>query len=391
MNHYRVEKTIRWIFILAFMGMLIVPFLFANHKPGQISRTENRTLAPSAEPFNEDGSRNEYYLRDVSTWLDDNVGFREELVSQHAEIQYHLFRRLISPIYKMGPEGEWNYVAEQVIPSYQHSNLLSDDEVEMIYRDFKTVNGWLESQGVSFYYLQCWDKQSIYPEQFPRGVNQYGTVSKTDQIVNRLKEDSSIHLIDTKPCLVAGKSQYDTYSRLGDPAHWSNRGAYLGYRETMETIRQDQGVMYPVLQESDYDLGLEDAGFDMPGSIHLPDMQEAFRIRDPKAVVTNEKFTIDADDERDVFYTNTSCGNDTRILIIGDSYIQMSILDDFAESFGETALIWKENISDIINLVDSYHPDIILYEQAERELDFAPLSEAAAAIRSVTREENAQE
>ena len=40
--------------------------------------------------------------------------------------------------------------------------------------------------------MQCWDKQSIYPEYFPKTINQYGDVSACDQVVNGLQDKNSI-------------------------------------------------------------------------------------------------------------------------------------------------------------------------------------------------------
>ena len=58
--------------------------------------------------------------------------------------------------------------------------------------------------------------------------------------------------------------------------------------------------------------------------------------------------------------------NDTCLLIIGDSYFESFIVDDLAESFHETVLIWGDYLSDYKAIVDEYSPDIIIIEAAER-------------------------
>lgn len=370
-------KFLRRMFIAVFMIMLYLPLLFVNRTPGQVSREENRKLADRPRLHKSDGTWNDQYFSDVSTWFNDNVGFRSEFISQYAGLQYNIFHNLISEDYRTGPRGEWNYVGEKVLPTYQHINLYTDDEVEKIYSSFCTVNQYLNAKNIQFYYMQCWDKQSIYPEQFPQSVNQYGTVSRTDQILNRLKEDRSLQVVDTKQNLIDKKKEYATYSKYGDPTHWSNRGAYIGYLQLMNTINQNNSNQFRVLKESDYNLSLIDKGADMLGGIHQKDMEESFEIRNPKAKLTNEKLTVAADDERDAFYTNDQCGNHKKVLIIGDSYIQMFIRDDIAESFYETAQVWKYHIADIKDLVEAYQPDIVIYEEAEREEDFSFINKAA--------------
>ena len=39
-------------------------------------------------------------------------------------------------------------------------------------------------------------------------------------------------------------------------------------------------------------------------------------------------------------------------------------------------------MSDLKNLVEEYHPDIIVYEQAEREQSFSPIVNAAESLKS---------
>lgn len=373
-------RMMKKTFIAIFLIMLTLPLIFVNLKPGQVSRYENRKLAASAKLYRDNGQLNHQYLRDVTTWFNDNMGFRSLLVSQHARIQYDLFHNLPSSNFRIGPQGEWNWVAEQVLPSYQHLNLFKPEEINTIYKSFVTVNQYLASRHVQFYYVQCWDKQSIYPEYFPTTVNQYGPITKTDQIVNRLKQDPSIALVDTKPRLLEAKERFETYSKFGDATHWADRGAYIGYLQLMQAINEHNEGQYRILQESDYHLNLVDKGTTFQGGIHRVNMSEAFTLKAPAAKLTNDKLSIDAEDRRCAFYTNTKCGNHTKVLIVGDSYIQSFIRDDLAESFYETAQVWKQNIADIQNLVDAYQPDIVIYEQAERELDFNPLIRAAKSI-----------
>lgn len=93
---------------------------------------------------------------------------------------------------------------------------------------------------------------------------------------------------------------------------------------------------------------------------------EEFEIKNPKAVLTNEKLTLYSDDERHRFFTNDEVDNDTRLLVIGDSYFGSFIIDDLAESFHETIMIWGHHLSDVQNIIDSYDADIVVVETAER-------------------------
>lgn len=127
-----------------------------------------------------------------------------------------------------------------------------------------------------------------------------------------------------------------------------------------------------MLDESDYTITLVDRGITLLGGIHEEDYVETFTINNPTGYLSNEKLTLYADEDiRQTFWTNDICGNNTRVLILGDSYMQQFLMDDLAESFYETIelWVWTSNTiaSDIVSIVEEYKPDIVIYEKAERE------------------------
>ena len=152
----------------------------------------------------------------------------------------------------------------------------------------------------------------------------------------------------------------------GDPTHWSNRGAYIGYLDLMDAINRDSDIQYRVLAEDDYDLSLHDYGYTVAGCVHETDYEEAFILLNPGAVINNDLLTLYREDERNLYYVNPFADNSTRLLIIGDSYFGSFIIDDLAESFSETILIWGDYLPNYSSIIDEYQPDIVVVEAAER-------------------------
>lgn len=360
------KKILTFIFCAAFLAMIGLPLIFTNLKDGVISSAENRALAPKASLTKEDGSLNTSFTDDFETWFDDNVGFRAPLVVANARIQYSLFRNIAQSDGALGPEGEFNYITDQILASYQRFDLPDAEETGTIVSAYETVRKYLADQGIAYYYFQCRDKQTIYPEQFPDTVIQYGEKSRTDILMENLAAGSSVRVIDPKQALTDGKAQYQTYSRYGNPAHWTHRGAYIGYLQLMDALNQDAGGRLRVLGENDYDLTLTDQGTDYFVGIHKKEMLEAFRILDPKAAEHSENLTLFQDDARSHYYINESAGNDMTVLILGDSYIYSYILDDLAESFRTTVFIMGEHTESLPELIEAYQPGIVISENAER-------------------------
>lgn len=362
-------KTVQKVFVGLFLLMLVIPLVTTNLRDGKVSTQENRVLTKKASLYTEDGTLNKNFTTDVEAWFNDNVGLRSTMVVANARIQYYVFHVLSNNSdMLLGPHDELNYATESILRDYQHTDLKSEEDLNCIADSFQTVSDYLEQKGIAYYYFQCWDKQSIYPEYFPETVIQYGEVSKTDQLMQTLQKKTSVKVISPKQALTDAKSTCPTYSVWGDATHWTQRGAYIGYRLLMETINSDAEGKYKVLQEQDYDITIKDQGSTLFGGIHREEWLEDFAVRSPKAYLSEEApvcLSQWANRTRKVYY-NDAVDNEDTLLILGDSYFDNFLYDDLAESFHRVVLVWGDYTENIEELVNYYRPAIVVSENAER-------------------------
>ena len=361
-----LKKIYNTIFIVLFLAVLAVPLALTRWESGGVSEDENRTLAAFPEVTVE-GQWNEKFTSQFETWFMDHMGLRSELIAANATLQYKGFDRLLSNSnYHIGPYGDLNYADEEMIKDYAHANLRTDYWVSQIGNAYQVTADYLAQRDVPFFYIQCYDKHSIYPEQFTTAVKQIGTVSKTDQIITYLQESTSVNVIDLKPALLAGKEQYEVYSNWGDPTHWSERGAHIGYLHIMEQLQAELGVELKVLQEEDYTITVEDGGKTINNVLHEEDLLEVFTIRDPQAQVQDNAVMGSWQDRDHTVLKNPNAGNDLKLLLLCDSYFNSYLLDDFAESFSEVWLIWADYMIDLPEILEIYDADLVILENAER-------------------------
>lgn len=362
------KKVATIIFIVLFFCMIAVPLAASFFQHEEVAIEQNRPLAPPPSVHVRPGHLNPSFTMDLESWVNDHIGFRKFFVDQNGKMRYYLVGRF--PIDRpliLGPDGELNYASFESIRDYQHRNLYSASYLDKAAESLQTLSDYAKDHHTELYYYQCWDKHSIYPEYFPKTILQYGDQSKTDEIIQAFEEKTDVPVISPKEELIKGKERFDTYSIFGDPTHWSQRGAYLGYLKLMEGINQDQQQKYPVLTEKDYKITTTDQGLYLYGSIHKEDLLERFDLKNPKGKLTQDKITLGKEDPRTLFYTNDEVDNDSRIVLVGDSYFYFYILDDIAESFHETVFIWGDHLGDIKDIIADYHPDILVIENAERE------------------------
>lgn len=362
-----LKKIHNIIFICLFLAMLAVPLILTDFTSGGISADENRALA-AMPALVVNGQLNPNFTAEFETWFMDHLGLRKQNISVNAKMQYSFFNRTLeNSDYMIGRNGDLNYATQAMLKDYAHLNLRTEEAVANIANSYQVVSDYVEGRGAQFYYIQCYDKHSIYPEDFIDTVKQNGDISKTDQVITRLENHTTVNTISFKQTLLAAKSQYDVFTSWGDPTHWSERGAIVAYRHMMEQINRDFDGQLKVLQDEDYDIVMKNVGMTLNETIHQDCMAESFTIKNPKATVSDiNEMGRWVDEKWHTIRKNPDAGNDLTLLIIGDSYFYNYLVDDIAESFGTLWFVWGDYLTDMPALMDLCQPDIVIVECAER-------------------------
>ena len=357
----------------------MIPLIFVNTDEDAISEQENRPLTQFPEIFVYDDLNMNYPVV-MDNYLNDRIGFRDELIMINALIQYHVFGRMENgDRYRLGPDGEFNIIEDGVVETYQHLNLYSDAEVDNIVASFQKVDDYLKDKDIDFYYMMCYDKGSIYPEYFPDSVIQYGDISRTDQVINALTDNSSVTVVPVKENFLSQKSNYELYSKYGDPVHWTQLGAFYGYSLLMNTINQNEsGKEYPVLNEEDFEISLTDQGMSFYFGVSRENISEEFVLKNISNVLcpNASDYYPSFEGYNTYYYTNENVSDDTKCLVICNSFFINYLRDMISESFSETMFVWGID-PNIDKWIADYDPDIVIYESAERYESFENIADTA--------------
>lgn len=357
------KKVNNLVFTVLFLTVLFVPFLFTRWESGGVSEKENRNLALFPSVIVDD-KFNQSFTKDFETWFMDHMGFRQDLIAANTDLMQKVFDRSLSNSdWKIGRTGDSIFAPNFIVHDYAHANLRSKEDVKRIGESYQIIHDWLVAKDISFYYVQCVDKHTIYPERFIEHVNQMGDVSKTDQVLNYLQNETSVNAIYFKQVLDENRMQYDVFSHWGDSTHWTDRGAYISYCHMMDQINKDQTVPLRMLTEEDYHISYET----YYGYNGESEQIEVFSIKSPTAQRTDTSVMGEwATDYRHSVWKNPVAGNDQRLLLMGDSYFNGYLIDDIAESFREVWLVWGDYTGDMPAIVELCDPDIVILECAER-------------------------
>lgn len=369
-----MKRTINIVFVLIFTVMISFPYLLAHRdRQGRISSMENRTLAAYPLLWDAEEGLNTEYLSQLELWLDDNLRGRTVMTEVNSTLQYKIFDRIVKSDILRG-RNNWLFVRDdEMIQEYQHKNLMSENELDTYASNMQRIADYMEDKGIKFYYMQCYSKETIYPEEYAAGIDQIGTVYKADQIVSVLEQKTSVEQIAVKEKLLTHKDEL-IYFQYVDSLHWNEKGSYIGYQVLMDKIREDFPEV-PMLAESDYIIIEEEQTLDLYGCLYpYAELCPVYVISHPKATeITQTEASIQQWDflrfkEHTHEYVNENSGNDLKILMIGDSFIRMFLKEDVAESFASTLSIDWLNISILDEVVEEYQPDIIVFESAQSAL-----------------------
>jgi hypothetical protein len=319
------------------------------------------------------------FLRRFESWFSDNIGFRERLIRLHQGLNRRLAAREVQYtdgqyIYLIGERGHHFFagVNGEQIPKFQGKQFLSDEQLQNMAAKLEEVKEYLGRKGIPLVVMLCPDKESIYPEFYPKLITRGPEPVQLDVITNYLKEHTSVDVFNIRQALVAEKNAYLLYplidnfsSAPDDCARYNRIGAFFGYRELMKHITAYFPSIIP------YELKDIDISYDELG---IP-------IVSLKPEVTFKKLDKSFFDDVNVIrpflieneaYENTKQGQPT-ILFLRDSYTYERYIGKFLpQHFGKTVLIHYMNIKHFEEYNTRYKPDIVVFEGGERGLRVFP-------------------
>ena len=126
MHRKKIGPTIIIIAFVVFI-CLLKPLGFVAAKFIDTENHENRDMAQRPK-FTIQGYKT--YTADYDKYFNDNIPFRNKLISINNRIDYYLFNKSSNDLVIKGTDG-WLF-HESTLEDYQHTNLCSERELEKI-------------------------------------------------------------------------------------------------------------------------------------------------------------------------------------------------------------------------------------------------------------------
>ncbi len=177
------------------------------------------------------------FPKQFSDYFDDTLKIKDKLILLNSlfKIQVLNLSSINSKVI-IGSNG-WLFLKNDPLNYYQNKNPYTLDELDSLRTILKRRAKWANDQGLKFYMVIAPNKHFIYTEHLPSEFHKSPGTDRTDRLIDFMKYDSEVNIIDLRDVLLQHKSPIPLYYKTDN--HWNFLGAYYGYTEIINRVKKD--------------------------------------------------------------------------------------------------------------------------------------------------------
>ena len=372
-------KKLNTIFTVVFVLIILLPFLFMDHKT-EVSKKENRTLAAFPRILTNDGridlEQIAAFPRLTDSYINDRFGFRNTFTTLAKTL--NKMSKTINGSVVIG-KNDWLFYSDYKdgnnIVDFFKTNLFTETEISQFITNIDRRRQWCENNNIKFIFLIAPNKHNVYPEYYP--FERPDGITRTEQIMAALPESLHGTVIYPLDSLLQHKGgQTPLYFETG--THWNMMGAYLAYEIVLDRMQQIfPQTGFPKIDfvtEISYDDSDSIAymsGFSSYGKSTTPVMRPVEGWEHYYRYTKNvEKDDLNGKGGIIIENTNPSL---PRAIIFRDSFFMA--LEPFTSTlFSSAEYHWRWFTEHDTQAILQNKPDIIIWEMVERYIARIPSS-----------------
>lgn len=313
-------------------------------------------------------SRVDYF----ENYFNNNFGFRDIFLHFHAIGLIRFLHTSPNPEVVLGKDDWLFYNSEAVgdgntFTDYRGDVPFSDNQLALINQNLSDINKTLLDKGIRFFVTIAPNKNTIYPEYLPYSVGKKGKQTRLDQVIKYLNQNSNVRLIDVRQQLLEEKKNQILYYKTD--THWNNYGAFLFTQILLRSMAQSNLYLQSDIAQN-YGMNVEvvNAKGDINNMLLLTnDFKDMNITLKPKVVVNYTYAPYSYQNTNNHFIATTPNDHLPSIVVFRDSFFT-SPIPFFSPHFSKAIYLWTPAID--YGIVAKEKPNIVLYEVAERYLDF---------------------
>jgi hypothetical protein len=169
----------------------------------------------------------------------DNFGFRPYLIRWNSLLKLNLLNLSPVPGVLLGKDSWLFYDSEALsdgntVNDFRGTIPLKQAELVKLQRRLEDNQRMFASRNIVYLAAIVPNKNTIYSEYLPDNIKKFRDTTRLDQLVEHMRENSSLRILDLREALFRAKSQYPVYWKTD--SHWNSYGAYIGYVQIMRQL-----------------------------------------------------------------------------------------------------------------------------------------------------------
>lgn len=345
----RIENI---IYVLVCLLVCILPFVGMAFAATDTT-TENKDLAEFPILL-ENGSWNKQYLAKLGLYFEDHFAFRQELVMADSVIQSRVFQVSNMDSVIAGSDG-WLYYAS-TLGDYLGEQTLSEKGIWNAVNNLSIIRRKVEDSGAEFLFTVAPNKNSLYGEHMP-----YYDSRKVSQVKNMtLLEEELVKREIPYADLFTEFEREKEILYLKRDSHWNRKGAILAYDTMLDYLKLDHETY-----ETAGSIRTKEEYGDLNKMIYPLPLMPEWNYTYQKEYAY--QYVTDTQSVEDVWIETENPAGTGSLLMFRDSFGN-TLLPLMADTFGK-AYFSKGTPYSLEQYLDSYHPEYVIVEKVERNVD----------------------
>ncbi len=303
-------------------------------------------------------------FRGFEAWFEDHLGLRYPLVKAHHALEFYVLGQAPTDALMVGRDG-WLFLAQDfALASYRAETPFAPEALDAWAALLTDLEQRLAARDARLLVVIAPNKSSIYEEKLPPGVARASARSRTDELVERLRE-TAVEPLDLRQALLEAKQQTEVYARRD--THWNGRGAYVAYRAILERLGGPEAPLGPDAVAERHPVRPGDLSRMVPLGKWLREPQLEVVPVAPRAVRLEPAPAIEKPSrvQRKHQVFEVADPRLPRALVYRDSFAT-ALVPLLSEHFQRSVWRWERTIDP--ELVEAERPDVVIFEIAERYL-----------------------
>lgn len=374
MNQSKLNKTYKIIVVIIFSAVIFSPFFIGLfQKDKKISGVENRALTKFPK-INFTVHDIQKFPKSFDSYYLDHFGLRDWLIKNYKMAKYNLGDSPSNDV-TLGKEG-WMFLGSiknnynnyaDPMGDVRNKNLFTENQLKTFAINMSFLNDWLQKKGIKYFFVIAPNKHTIYFDKLPGYITKEKTYSSTDQLVEYLKKNTDISVIDLRKNLLEAKKDNQLY--LKTDTHWNHNAANIAQYEIMMEIKKFfKNLIMPELFQIKPKYG---RGGDL--ALFTTGIDSFKELRPQPVFIDNQQPVLILDNPNDYKrFSYSSRTGDLKALIYRDSFFDILVPYFSRKLKYSTYISEKLTYPSLKMQINLKKPDIVIEEWVERTLPYTP-------------------